>query len=63
MNFTPSPIISPIYGILDKNYKKEEIVTKKEVRLSVASTKKVDLDYVREKAYGYLANDISESIH
>ena len=22
--FTPSPIISPIYGILDKNYKKEE---------------------------------------
>lgn len=62
-NFTPSPIISPIYGILDKNYKKEEIVTKKEVRLSVTATRKVDLDTVREKAYGDLANDITESIH
>lgn len=63
LGFTPSPIISPIYGILDKNYKKEEIVTKKEVRLSVTTSKKVDLDSVREKAYGDLANDITESIH
>ncbi len=61
--FTPSPIISPIYGILDKNYRKEEIVTKKEIRLSVSSNKKVDLDYVREKAYGDLASEITESIH
>ena len=28
--FKPSPIISPIYGILDKNYKKEDVVQKKE---------------------------------
>ena len=63
LGFTPSPIISPIYGILDKNYKKEEIVTKKEVRLSVTTSRKVDLDSVREKAYGDLANDITESIH
>ena len=60
--FTPSPIISPIYGILNKNYKKEEIVTKTEIRLSQASSKKADLDVVREKAYGDLANDISLSI-
>ena len=60
--FKPSPIISPIYGVLDKNYKKEEIVTKKEIRLSAASSKKVDLDRVREKAYGDLATDISDSI-
>lgn len=60
--FTPSPIISPIYGILNKNYKKEEIVTKKEVRLSQISTKKADLDLVREKAYGDLAGEISASI-
>ena len=60
--FTPSPIISPIYGILDKNYKKEEIVTKKEVRLSVTTAKKVDLDTVREKAYGDLASEITESM-
>ena len=62
VGFSPSPIISPIYGILDKNYKKEQIVTKKEIRLSV-TPKKVDLDYVREKAYGDLANDITASIH
>lgn len=27
--FTPSPIISPVYGILDKNYRKDDIVDKK----------------------------------
>lgn len=62
-NFTPSLIISPVYGILDKNYKKEEIVSKKEIRLSVSSSKKVDLDSVREKAYGDLANDITASMN
>ena len=61
-SFTPSPIISPIYGILNKNYKKEEIVTKREVRLSQFSQKKADLDQVREKAYGDLAGEISASI-
>ena len=30
--FKPSPVISPVYGILDKNYRKEEVVTKKEVK-------------------------------
>ena len=24
--FKPSPVISPVYGILDKNYKKEDIL-------------------------------------
>lgn len=60
--FRPTPIISPIYGILDKNYKKEEIVQKKEVRLSQASSKKVDVDTVREKAYGDLVSDITASM-
>ena len=27
--FTPSPVISPVYGILDKNYTKDSIVDKK----------------------------------
>ena len=60
--FQRSPIISPVYGILDKNYKKEEIVSKREIRLTT-NNQKADLDLVREKAYGDLANDISESIH
>ncbi len=28
--FKPSPVISPVYGILDRNYKKDEIVDKKD---------------------------------
>lgn len=55
--FTPSPIISPIYGILDKNYKKEEIKEKKEVRIS-SYPSKMDLDSVRNKAFGDLENDL-----
>jgi hypothetical protein len=59
--FQRSPIISPVYGILDKNYRKEEIVSKREIRL-MTNNQKGDLDLVREKAYGELANDITESI-
>ena len=59
--FKPSPIISPIYGILDKNYKKEEIVTRKEVRLSSSySREKLNVDEVRNKAYGKLEDEIEE---
>ncbi|MEG1313493.1 MAG: hypothetical protein RSD40_04185, partial [Bacilli bacterium] len=32
--FMPSLVISPIYGILDYNYKKEEIVTRRDVSYS-----------------------------
>jgi len=52
--FTPTPIISPIYGVLDKNYTKEEIQDKKEVKAtsSYVSRKNADLDSIRKKAYG-----------
>ncbi len=51
--FKPSPIISPIYGILDKNYKKEDVVQKKEVRLSGGYNRgNLNVDAVRNKAYG-----------
>lgn len=60
--FTPSPIISPIFGILNKNYEKEQIVTKSEMRQAEVNKKKDDLDIVREKAYGDLASEISASI-
>ena len=49
--FKPSPIISPIYGILDKNYRKEEVVTKKETHITTRKTN-FDLDSVRNKAFG-----------
>ena len=50
--FEPTPIISPIYGILDKNYRKEEVVDKKDRPSSYVSRKDIDLDSVRRKAYG-----------
>lgn len=59
--FKPSPIISPIYGILDQNYKKEEIVTRKEVRITSSyASKNIDVDSVRAKAYGIDNDDIFE---
>ncbi len=59
--FKPSPIISPIYGVLDKNYTKDEVKEKREVRISTFSRDDLDLDAVRRKAYGKLEDDIFES--
>ena len=61
--FKPSPIISPIYGILDKNYKKEEIMPKREVHISSYTRERVTVDEVRRKAYGNLADDIAADIN
>ncbi len=51
--FKPTPIISPVYGILDKNYQKDEIVSKKN-SLSSSYSQTISLDDVRKKAYGSL---------
>ena len=62
--FKPSPIISPIYGILDKNYKKEDVVQKREVRMSNSFERdKVSIDDIRNKAYGSLADDIEKELY
>lgn len=50
--FKPTPVISPVYGILDKNYTKDDI-------LPTASSegtlpKIMDVDAVRQKAFGTL---------
>ena len=48
--FKPSPVISPVYGVLDKNYSKEDIGTKDGLVNDYDA--KVDIDYVINKAYG-----------
>lgn len=53
-SFKPTPIISPIYGILDKNYHKDEVIDRKDKPASYVSRKNADLDSVRRKAYGEL---------
>lgn len=56
--FKPSPIISPIYGILDKNYKKEDVVQKKDVRITTSySRSRVSVDDIRNKALGVDMNE------
>lgn len=58
--FRPSPIISPIYGILDKNYRKEDVISKKDVHVASSySRKRVNIDEVRNKAYGLSNEDMS----
>ena len=46
--FRPSPIISPVYGILDKNYTPDEITT----RTDTTPSRSLDVDTVRKKAFG-----------
>lgn len=43
--FKPSPIISPVYGILNQDYKAEDIVDKKDVASNI------DIEAVRKKAF------------
>ena len=60
--FKPSPIISPIYGVLDKNYKKEDVVSKKDIRItSNYSRTNVNVDSIRDKAYGLKETIIPET--
>ena len=61
--FRPSPIISPIYGILDKNYKKEDVVAKKEVRITSNYTRRnMNVDDIRNKAYGRKNEEVTEPV-
>lgn len=61
--FRPSPIISPIYGILDKNYKKEDIVNRKETRITSSYERRnLSVDEVRKKAYGTISDDLIDDM-
>ena len=62
--FKPSPVISPIYGILDKDYKKEEIAPKKvEIKETPLSTSAATYDTVRRKAYGTLEDELEDTLN
>lgn len=61
--FTPTPIISPVYGVLDKNYKKEEISSKKKNPSRIYSQfDKLDVDDIRRKAYGTLEEELENNL-
>lgn len=61
--FRPTPVISPVYGILDKNYKKDEVMEKSEDKFEMKRpSKKVDFETVRKKAFGNLTDDIKDNL-
>ena len=59
--FKPTPIISPVYGVLDKNYHKEDIVSRNDVK---SSNEKVEpsIDSIRNKAYGTLEDELENTL-
>lgn len=62
-SFRVSPIISPVYGVLDKNYKKEDITSKNDDLIDQPTKEiKIDFDMVRKKAYGTLADELETSL-
>lgn len=61
--FKASPVISPVYGILDKNYKKEEVKERPDDNVIMKRpSKKVDFETVRKKAFGNLVDDIKDNL-
>lgn len=60
--FKPTPIISPIYGVLDKNYHKEDIKTKHSSSNNTYYNKGVSIDDIRKRAYGTLEDDLEVTL-
>lgn len=70
--FKASPIISPVYGVLDKNYTKEEVkvndnsgdvLSNYESKNIAKSDGKVDFESVRKKAFGSLTDEIRDNLN
>lgn len=62
--FRPSPVVSPVYGILDKNYTVDDVVDTNLSKTKEFSLEKkvVDFDTVRNKAYKELDDEIEKTL-
>ncbi len=61
--FKPTPVISPVYGVLDKNYTKDEVKVQDESSYEIPrGSKKIDFETVRNKAFGSLTDDIRNNL-
>lgn len=61
--FKATPIISPIYGILDKNYNSNDVVANETNNFDEKRhSRNVDFDSVRKKAYGSISKEIKENL-
>lgn len=61
--FKPTPVISPVYGVLDKNYTKDEVKVQDETAYEIQRpSRKIDFETVRNKAFGTLSDDIRNNL-
>ncbi|MDD3453580.1 MAG: hypothetical protein PHN42_04865 [Bacilli bacterium] len=62
--FTPSPIISPVYGVLDKNYKKDDITSRNnpKIKRTFSSSKELTVDDIRDRAFATLEDDLKSDL-
>ena len=60
--FQPSPVISPIYGILDKNPNDKSNTKNKSQSLEHTKEMVINFDTIRQKAYGSLTDDIENEL-
>ena len=60
--FKPTPVISPIWGVLNKDYSKEEI-KEKELHNDNLSAAATSYDSVRRKAYGTLEDELEDTLN
>ena len=60
--FKPSPVISPVYGILNKDYNAEDIEVAPKNNSTIISSKDLDVESVRAKAFGKLENNLEKSV-
>lgn len=62
--FKPTPIISPVYGVLDKNYHKEDIVSRTSYTSNDNTNNEIEptIDSIRNKAYGTLEDELENTL-
>ena len=62
--FKPTPIISPVYGVLDKNYHKEDIVSRTNYTPVDNKNDGIEpsIESIRNKAYGTLEDELENTL-
>ena len=61
--FRPSPVISPVYGILDKNYTVDDVVDVDKTKEFSLDKRMIEYDAVRSRAYIDKNEEIEKSIN
>ena len=61
--FKPTPVISPIWGVMNKDYKVEEMSEKKVSTEKQLSSTVTSYDSVRRKAYGTLEDELEDTLN